>query len=227
MAAMTSTLDRRALACGAVLAASLVACKTQVFPIYDDARVGDGPPPFGGDAPRDALPDAPPICGSRATCLVFATGLAVDMPSGNIDGVDGANTICQSAATAASLPGTFFAWLSDNVGRSPSTTFSFATVPYTLVDGTVIAMCYGQLTSGTLLQGIAESETGSAATGVAWTNTNTDGTSFGGPDCVEWTDGADDANIGVIGDLSSTTAMWTLTDKEACSATAHLMCFEQ
>src|SRR5580698_7609902 len=128
---MTSAHSRHWwLVCAAVLAAALVACKTQVFPIYDDAAAGDGPPPFGSDAP--VMHDAPAICGGRSTCLVFATGLAVDLPSGNINGVDGANQICQSAAVAASLPGTFFAWLSDNVGRSPSTTFSFATIPYTL-----------------------------------------------------------------------------------------------
>jgi hypothetical protein len=222
---MTSTLDRRWLACGAVLAASLVACKTQVFPIYDDARVGDGPPPFGDDAA--VIHDSPAICGGRATCLVFATGLAVDMPSGNIDGVGGANMICQSAAAAAGLPGTFLAWLSNNVGVSPSTTFSFATVPYALFNGKVVAMGYGQLTSGALIQPIAKTETGSAATGVAWSNTKTDGTSLGGPDCVEWTDGTDDANVGGIGDLSSTTSTWTNTDQLACSGTAHLMCFEQ
>jgi hypothetical protein len=223
---MTSTRNRhRWLACAAALAAALAACKTQVFPIYDDAAVGDGPPPFGNDAP--VLHDAPAICGGRSTCLVFATGSAVDMPLGDINGVDGADAICESAATGAMLPGTFLAWLSDNVGHSPSTTFSFATVPYTLVDGKVIAMGYGQLTTGTLIQPIAETETGSAATGVAWSNTNTDGTSLAGPDCIEWTDAADDANTGGIGDLSSTTSTWTNTDMLACSATAHLMCFEQ
>jgi hypothetical protein len=226
MAGMTSTHNhQRWLACAAALAASLVACKTQVFPIYNDAAAGDGPPPFGNDAP--VIHDAPEVCGGRATCVVFATGLAVDMPSGDINGVGGANQICQSAAAAASLPGTFFAWLSNNVGVSPSTTFSFATVPYTLVNGKVVAMGYGQLTTGTLLQPIAETETGSAATGVAWSNTNTDGTSLAGMDCIEWTDGTDDANVGGIGDLSSTTSTWTNTDMLACSSTAHLMCFEQ
>lgn len=58
--------------------------------------------------------------------------------TGNLGGLTGADQECNTLAAAANLPGTYKAWLSTSNG-SPSTRFVQSSVPYKLVDDTVIA----------------------------------------------------------------------------------------
>src|SRR5690606_24314284 len=68
--------------------------------------------------------------------VAFVTSNAYN---GNFGGLAGADALCAQHAADACLPGTYMAWLSDNVS-SPSTRFSQQSIPYRLVDGTQIAV---------------------------------------------------------------------------------------
>ncbi|MGZ3454239.1 MAG: hypothetical protein ACXVEF_31830, partial [Polyangiales bacterium] len=82
---------------------------------------------------------------STANKVVFVTST---LYTGDLGGVAGADSKCQSAAAAASLAGTFKAWVS-SATSSPSTTFVRTTGDYALPDGTVVAHGWSGLTSGT------------------------------------------------------------------------------
>jgi hypothetical protein len=176
--------------------------------------------------PAGKCPGRAGMCGP---CLVYVTSSAQD---GALGGLAGADAICQMLAQDASLPGTYRAWLSDGVS-SPSTRFTRATSTYTLIDGTVIAENWAQLTSGSLRCAIDLAETGShgAVMGdTVWSNTLPDGTPAGtspGEHCAGWTsaEGTDD---GHIGDPFATDANWThIGTRMFCLITQRLYCFQQ
>jgi hypothetical protein len=106
--------------------------------------------------------------------LVFVTSTTYD---GNLGGVAGADAKCQARAVAASLAGTFKAWLSGpTLASSPSVRFTKATIPYRLVDGVAIAMDWADLTDGTILAPINKTEFGVLFQGMAYTFTLPNGT---------------------------------------------------
>src|SRR5690242_2782849 len=76
--------------------------------------------------------------------LVFVTST---LQTGNLGGLTGADMICQARAAAGGLRGIFKAWLSDTTA-SPSTRFTRSKKPYVLLDGTVIANNWADLTDG-------------------------------------------------------------------------------
>ena len=79
-------------------------------------------------------------------------------------------------AAAVGIEGTFKAWISDGLGNSPNTTSEQATIPYALLDGTIIANNYADLTDGTLQHWIDMDENGTPVTGSKiWTGTLEDG----------------------------------------------------
>lgn len=162
--------------------------------------------------------------------VTFITSTVYD---GNLGGLAGADTKCQARATAAGLPGTYKAWLSDNTG-SPSSRFTQSANPYILVDGTKLANNWGDLIDGTLLSAINKSELGGAG-GVGtvgcpgasvWTNTNTNGTQLnGGSSCNNWSSTAGSSIWGQQGQLSSSWTNWC--SGGTCSWTDPLYCFQQ
>jgi hypothetical protein len=149
--------------------------------------------------------------------------------SGNLGGHAGADTTCQSLATAGSLGGTWMAWVSDSTG-SPNRNFTKATMGYRLLDGALVAANFTALTGGTLSHAIDIDQTGASlasATGTAaftWTATSTGGMSMG-DSCTQFTSSS---ATGQVGSCTSTSGTWTnASTTEACSATHHLYCFEQ
>jgi Protein of unknown function (DUF1554) len=159
--------------------------------------------------------------------------------SGNLGGLAGADAKCQERAAAAGLSGTFKAWLSDTTG-SPSTRFVASNDPYVLVDGTVIADNYTELTSGTLKHAINKTETGGAAPvepiagrPVVWTGTNEAGRlQWWEHTCTNWTssdnDHHDHTNSAILGNTTFTTSHWTFSTGGApCDHENALYCFEQ
>jgi hypothetical protein len=162
--------------------------------------------------------------------------------SANLGGLDGADAKCQGLAQVAGLPGTFKAWLSDKKTAARDR-LTHADVPYKLVDGTVIAKSWAELTSGTLAHGIYKTEKGSSPPAQqnarcypsAWTFTDQYGGIENMGDCKGWTDTeaeavAVDAGTGtVLGFPGSTYPTWTegCWDTLACSFTAPLYCIEQ
>lgn len=105
-------------------------------PLVDAASMGGpdvvAPPPadvFVPDAP--AAPDAAPLTSRR----VFISKSTV---SANLGGLSGGDAKCQSFADVAGLGGRWLAWLGDR-DVSPRSRFVQSTVPYKLVDGTLVA----------------------------------------------------------------------------------------
>jgi hypothetical protein len=220
-----------------VLVMFLVACGSVRSQTPADA------PPGPGDA-GSAGPDAAIDAAVMPHKLVFVTSQAF---TGNLGGVAGADTKCQTLAQAASRPGTFKAWLG-NASVSAFTRMARATVPYTLVDGTVVANDFTGLTSGTLLHGIDITELGTKALGgtatdcfsggsglLVWTNANSDGSIVNNNpvnSCgADWNSSGPSTStgpFGVVGVIGKTNGNWTvLCGSGKCETTAPLYCFEQ
>lgn len=156
---------------------------------------------------------------------VFVTA-AVVLP--DFGGLDGGDQLCANAAADAGLPGTFRAWLSDGTG-SPSTRFTMGDTPFCLVDGTVIADDWADLTDASLAHAIEVDENGgSPGTVRVWTGTGSTG-GPSGPNCLGWTS-ASGGEAGRFGALNAFNAAWTdggSFNNQVCSDPAHLYCFEQ
>jgi hypothetical protein len=158
----------------------------------------DGNTANGCECASDSCLTAQKLCAKR----VFTTSVRYD---GNLGGLAGADAKCQARAVAASLPGTYKAWLSDATG-SPSTRFTKSTIPYRTVDGTLIANDYADLTDGTLAAPPDKTETGGAPPRttfcgpmgaipdriMVWASTAANGTLQASQGtCTNWTDPAE------------------------------------
>lgn len=154
---------------------------------------------------------------------------------GNLGGLAGGDALCQSAADAAGLGGTWRMWLGDATG-SPSTRFTQPSAPYYRVDGVMVASSWADLIDGTLLAPIEVSELGAAVAGnVPFTGTNPDGTAVvgNGPqqdDCDAWLS-ASSAHHGWTGVSFGTDVTWTLGSNSGsarqCNVLHRFYCFEQ
>lgn len=168
--------------------------------------------------------------------LVFVTGELLD---GNLGGLAGADAHCQRLAESAGLAGTYRAWLSD--GRdSPSTRFTRSTGLYVLVDGTVIADGYADLSDGALDNPIALTERGAdppASSGndcntgtptAVWSGTaaNGGGVPVGASQlCQDWTSTAGNGQMGDAARFDSPD--WSTACASVCTARASLYCIQQ
>lgn len=124
----------------------------------DDATL---PTPGGGAADAAAESSGDPATSGSAGCngavscerVVFVTSKAVT--GSLINGVLGADAMCNTLAAASSHPRvagrTFVAWLSDDT-RSPSTSLVRGTQAYVRPDGFRIASDYAHLTNGGALE---------------------------------------------------------------------------
>jgi hypothetical protein len=195
----------------------------------------------------NARPCSSTGCGIQGACIagtcqnarrvfVSNTKLAGNFasPSGLAGNV--ADSKCQSFADAANLGGTWKAWLSDST-TSPSLRFERATVPYTLIDGIVIASNWTSLTSGALLHGVDKSETGTSESNAGvWTATDytgaplisgQSGTTFPIGDCSDFTSNTSGPPYPAIGLGGATDITWSYVYLVGCDQLEHLYCFEQ
>ena len=155
----------------------------------------------------------------------------------DLGGVSGADQICQDAALAAGLTGTWSAWISAHDDgtpvSSPSTTFANNGEAYERIHGTVIAAGFGDLTDGMLDAPINVDELGQTITTdlAVWTGTYDDGTAYdpdsdsGGENCTQWLDDGGEGGRGGLAD--STTSNWTDDFDYECQEAHRLYCFEQ
>lgn len=167
--------------------------------------------------------------------LVFVTSGEF---TGDLGGVEGADHLCMDAASSAGLVGTFKAWLSDDTS-SPDSTFTRSTENYTLINKTIIADNWTQLTSSapSTSNPINIDEFGNAIQGLVWTNTNFDGTPIATGEeefysCYGFTSDQDieghGATVGSTEEAGSNSNYnWTGSATQGCSEYARLYCFEQ
>ena len=184
----------------------------QRFSYLEAASIGNWAVPSGGSTGK----------------IVFVTSGTWD---GNLGGVSGADTKCQSEATSAGLAGTFKAWISD-ASTSPSTTFIQSSIPYVLTDDTVIANDWADLVDNTIDAKISKDATGaSVAASFIWTATQRTGAGYSASNanCSSWTTNTSDWMVaeGYIGYSDETSSGWTDFTPGTCSNFFRLYCFEQ
>jgi hypothetical protein len=177
------------------------------------------------------------VCGA---CRVFVT--ADPQFSGDLNGLTGADAICQARANAAGIPGanvpeTYLAWLSDDTD-SPSTRFRRSGQPYQLGDAmrSQVAANWDALidTPGNIDHPIDVTEDGDpVAPDFVWSATNFNGTAAPpGFNCVNWTSEvfAPD-NTGLLGQTDADDSSWTFSVfGDFCSpmfTQQRLYCFQQ
>lgn len=198
---------------------------------------GDG----GGDAPAESAIDAPGNLAVQDVAplthyVVFATSAAY---TGSLGGLSGADQKCQTLASAK-LSGTFKAWLSDSNTSAASHLTTHGALAYVLVDGTLVANDWTDLTSGTLRHMIDLDESGNQVATAdmcsgfgghyVWTDSNDDGTIFNtAQSCQNWTSPASSDN-GSTGSasLNQATSYWSnWCNLQSCDTPASLYCVQQ
>ena len=179
-----------------------------------------------GDTGNDASFEFAPV-----RKRVFVTSTVSD---GNLGGIAGADATCNALATAAGLPGSFFAWLGDAT-TAPASRFTQAPVPYELVDGTAVAVSWADLVDGSLANHVSLDENGASAFGLqTWTGVLADGTALspGFPtvaSCNGWTSSSA-AHFGGYGNTSATNGFWThfaSSPTTSCDVARRHYCFQQ
>ena len=193
----------------------------------------DAPVESGIDAPGDvAAQDAPPL----THYVVFATSAAY---MGNLGGLSGADQKCQTLANGK-LTGTFKAWLSDSNTSAATHLTTHGTLPYDLVDETLVANDRTDLTSGTLQHMIDLDESGNQVATAdvcsgygghyVWTDSNDDGTIFNtAQSCLNWMSAAstDNGSTGSAS-LNQATSYWSdWCNLQSCDTPASLYCVQQ
>lgn len=193
-----------------------------------DCQGPEGPP---GVAPNQICPNNGSVVGIDAAGKIicntkYTVFLSSTFQNGNLGGLAGADTICNSLAAAAYLPGEFKAWLSDSTA-SPATRFNKQPYPYVLTNGIVVANNWEDLIDGNLLAPINITESGSSVTSKwAWTGTNATGNQIG-VNCSNWTTDTEEPSYGTAGETDSASSAWSNSEGRTCNFTLRLYCFEQ
>lgn len=203
------------------------------------AQIGD--PPTNSTA-ATCMCDLGTMCHENKCVKPKTVFVTSTLYNGNLGGLSGADAKCQERAKIAGLDGDFKAWLSDSK-TSAATRLSHATVPYVLVDGTLLAKDWTQLISGDIEAPINLTELGKDPTVVAhpagcahsivWTNTKEDG-SIAAPNrsCSDWTDGtsAPGPKTGAVWGQTDSDYKWSSqcsSDYAGCNGSFPLFCVEQ
>ncbi len=195
-----------------------------------DASTADSAPV---DASAVDTADSGCACGARSVCVhdVCAAARRVFLASiasnADLRGYMGADVVCGSLASAQSLGGTWMAWVSDS-NSSPSTRFSQSSDPYRLLDGTLVANDWNDLTSGSISNAINVTESGSILNGSpVWTSTASDG-SYIGAGCSNLSSGSSSGGTVTVGLSTGTDITWTVNAADPCDdAHPRIYCFEQ
>jgi hypothetical protein len=181
--------------------------------------------------------------GEPSPKIVFVSSVAY---TGNLGGLDGADDKCTALASAANLPGTFRAWLSDSTG-SPSTRFTRPTVDYVLADHTtVFAHGWTDLTSTSAKPPLNLNEQGgppptsdTTCAGLnggyaVWVSTNGDGTpapnvDIGDHSCSNWSSTAQETTtVGLGSPVAGNSWLgFCSSGVPSCAKSAPIFCFEQ
>jgi hypothetical protein len=136
-----------------------------------------------------------------------------------------ATQICQTTANTRSFGGAWLAWIVDNK-FSPATDFNQSSVPYVLLDGTIVANNWADLVDGTLAHPIDMNELGgNVGAREAWTGATEQGIASG-DNCNNWKSNQV-AILGTNGVSSVTDYGWSDIWLQYCDRWVSLYCFEQ
>lgn len=176
-------------------------------------------------ADSDASDGGTTTLGPKRVFTTATTEYYIGTGTNHFQGLAGADAICQSRANGANLGGTWKAWLSSST-QSASQRLTHTGSPYQLVDGTVVAFDWTELTSGTLAHRIDENETSQQWTSaVHWTSTSAGGGALTST-CSDWT--SNSASMPVeYGDNSYLDSRWTDIMPTTCADHMSLYCIEQ
>lgn len=158
---------------------------------------------------------------------VFVTST---LQAGSFGGLAGADGICAARATAASLPGTYVAWLSTSTATGASRLGSAR--GFVRVDGKPFANTVADIVTHKIFNPLRLNESGvdvsfnvapSASTLTVWTGTAKDGTASTGQNCIDWTV---TSGSGLTGRVSGGPASWTERSNAGCGTSRRLYCFQ-
>ncbi len=176
----------------------------------------------------------------------FVTSTEYD---GNLGGLSGANTKCQSHATSAGLsnPLAFVAWLSDSntdaychvhgltgkkIDNCGQPSLPVARGPWVRMDGFPFAGTIDEMLEPTnrIVAHVMFDEYGTTLGDweYIWTATDPDGEhAVGHPgDCTSWSSNIDSGVNAAIGTVWASTSRWTSTGGAACDSSNHLLCLD-
>jgi hypothetical protein len=168
------------------------------------------------DSAPDVIVGPPP--GAKRAFVTSSTSTA------NLGGIAGADALCATRANAASLGGTWVAWLSSGkAGGTHALNRVTSGGPWYLLSGAMVAPDKAALASGALAHAIDRDELNRAVTGTVWTGTGSNGRYMHNA-CGAWSN----VNMqqGRFGAISATDATWTSAGNAACNASRGVYCFE-
>jgi hypothetical protein len=180
--------------------------------------MGGGSATGGGSAMGGGSATGGGSAGARKRIFVTATNY-----QGSLGGLSGADSKCTTAATAATLGGTWKAWLSDGTTNAIDRIADVG--PWYLVDKTTLIFNNKANLQTGPLDTIGQTEQGTNVGGVAvWSGTSTGGT-HSGSTCTNWTT----SSLSVYGTSGSSDSsqFWTDVSDTACSQMQSLYCLEQ
>ena len=175
------------------------------------------------------------MCNGSGICSLYAKRvfLSSTTTNGDMNGISGADSFCQSLADSASLGGTWNAWLSDST-TSVSSRFTQSSDPYVFVDRiTKVADNWSDLADGTINTAINRDENNEniiSPLPYVWTNTNADGTIDATNAinvCSDWSQAPKNRLASGGNYTAFNSPSWSRTGVFTCSSQVRLYCFEQ
>lgn len=156
--------------------------------------------------------------GLAGTKRVFVTSTTY---TGDLDGINGADSKCNLSAQAGGLSGTWVAWVSSDAAKAIDRITGNG--PWMLLNTTRAFNNKANLSTLPLVP-INIDENGHQATSPrsVWTGTNSGG-GASSSNCSGWNS---TGTYGSVGDFA-TVSDWTASSTDGCNQTAHLYCFEQ
>lgn len=198
----------------------------------DDAGPGVGCGPGTHLEGQQCVPDSTGVDGGVTTDApglpagakrVFVTRTTY---KGNLGGRAGADALCQNAASAAALTGTWQAWLSDFA--EPAVDQITGTGPWYDLQGARVFANHAALTTAPSVSIEVQEDGQRLVIGErVWTGAGAGGTAAGAGGssyCYGWT--STGAGTAIVGNTGATTGDWTEAETLTCSAQARLYCFE-
>ena len=216
---------------------ALVVCSNRLekdSPVYckysanGDISTLETPAPYAAPTPTAAPTTVPtPTPTPRLFKYAFVTN---DTMTGNLGGLNGADSICQAKANTKSLPGTYKAWISDQA-TDASSRLSHSSLPYRNIDNSIVADNWTDLTNGGL-SGPFRTENGQVLPGggsFVWTNTQPNGNKIPSSNCNNWTSNSNASSFyaGDAGVAVYNQSFWTQAATRNCDIPARLYCLEQ